>query len=68
MLTVRLTHEHRRLVEGIAKQQGVTSAEVVERALNDCLAAQVDPDETLRATFGVVGSVKHPNRDAWQRA
>lgn len=64
---IYLTEEQRRRIDGMAKAEGVTLAEVVRRALDAYLATEADPSAALAATFGADPDVRAPRRDEWDR-
>ena len=64
---IYLTDEQRRRIDQMASAEGVTMAEVVRRALDRYLAAEPDPAEALRATFGADPAAEPPDRRAWDR-
>ena len=65
---VYLTEHQRRRIDEIVRTEGVTLAEVVRRALDTYLAADVDPGPALGATFGADPDARAPSRDDWDRA
>jgi hypothetical protein len=65
---VYLTEDQRRMIDDIAKSEGITLAEVVRRALDSYLNAERDATVALAATFGVDPEARRPNRDEWDRA
>lgn len=66
---VYLTKEQRRRIDRLADREGVTLAEVVRRALDVYLDAELpDPTAALAATFGAAPDVTVPGRDEWDRA
>jgi hypothetical protein len=65
---VYLTDQQRRMIDEIAKAEGITLAEVVRRALDSYLNAERDAAIALAATFGADPDARAPNRDEWDRA
>jgi hypothetical protein len=65
---VYLTEEQRRMIDEVAKAEGVTLAEVVRRALDSYLDAERDAALTLASTFGSDPDARAPSRDEWDRA
>lgn len=65
---VYLTEEQRRMIDEVAKAEGVTLAEVVRRALDSYLDAERDAALTLASTFGSDRDARAPSRDEWDRA
>ncbi len=64
---VYLTTEQRRLIDEIARAEGVSLAEVVRRALDVYLGTARDPGPALAATFGADPEAAAPSRDEWVR-
>ena len=65
---VYLTADQRRMIDEVAKAEGVTLAEVVRRALDAYLDAERDAALTLASTFGSDPDARTPSRDEWDRA
>ena len=65
---VYLTEDQRRVIDEIARAEGVTLAEVVRRALDAYLGAERDAVAALAATFGADPKAGAPSRDEWDRA
>ena len=64
---IYLSEEQRRRIDGIAKSEGLTMAEVVRRAVDRYLMEDVDPATALTATFGADPDARVPSRDEWSR-
>ena len=64
---VYLTEDQRRMIDEIARAEGVTLAEVIRRALDVYLDAERDPAPVLAATFGAAPDADVPSRDEWER-
>jgi hypothetical protein len=64
---VYLTENQRRMIDEIARAEGVTLAEVIRRALDVYLSADRDPAPALAATFGAAPDAHVPSRDEWER-
>lgn len=64
---VYLTQEQRRLIDEIARAEGVTLAEVVRRALDAYLSVERDASAALASTFGADPDARGPDRDEWDR-
>ena len=64
---VYLTEDQRRMIDEIARAEGVTLAEVIRRALDVYLDAERDPAPLLAATFGAAPDADVPSRDEWER-
>jgi predicted DNA-binding protein len=64
---VYLTEEQRRRIDALMASEGVTMAEVIRRALDAYLEAEVEPASALAATFGGDPTVSVPSRDEWDR-
>jgi len=64
---VYLTENQRRMIDEIARAEGVTLAEVIRRALDVYLNADRDPAPVLAATFGAAPGAHVPSRDEWER-
>lgn len=64
---VYLTEEQRRMIDEIARAEGVTLAEVIRRALDVYLGVERDPAPALAATFGADLDARAPSRDEWDR-
>lgn len=64
---VYLTDDQRRLIDEIAKTEGVTLAEVVRRALDAYLAAERDATAALASSFGADPDARVPSRAEWDR-
>lgn len=62
-----LTEEQRRRIDRIAREKGVTMAEVIRTALDDFLGDDDDPAAALSATFGADPALSVPSRDEWDR-
>ena len=66
---VYLTPEQRQRIDAVAAAEGITLAEVVRRALDLYLAAEVpDPAGALSRTFGAVPDIAPPDRREWERS
>lgn len=66
---VYLTEEQRRRIDQLASSSGVTLAEIVRRALDVYLDAELpDPQPILAATFGAAPDATVPSRAEWNRA
>ncbi len=65
---VYLTAEQRRMIDEVAKAEGVTLAEVVRRALDSYLSAERDAAVVLASTFGSDPDAQAPSRGEWDRA
>ncbi len=65
---VYLTEDQRRMIDDIAKAEGITLAEVVRRALDAYLNTDRDAAVALAATFGAEPDARAPDRDEWDRA
>jgi len=65
---VYLTTEQRRMIDEIARAEGVTLAEVIRRALDVYLDTERDPAPALATTFGADPEARAPSRDDWDRA
>lgn len=65
---IYLTDEQRRRIDEMAKEMGITMAEVIRRAIDVYLASE-QPDATtaLAATFGADPAAEAPSRDEWDR-
>jgi hypothetical protein len=63
---IYLTGQQRQRINEIVAADGVTMAEVVRRALDAYLGAEVDPSTALAATFGADPEAKMPSRDEWR--
>lgn len=63
-----LTESQRRMIDEIARAEGVTMAEVVRRALDVYLDRERDPAPVLAMTFGAAPDASVPSRDEWERA
>jgi hypothetical protein len=68
---VYLTEDQRRMIDEIARAEGVTLAEVVRRALDAYLDAYLDAERdasaALASTFGADPDARSPSRDDWDR-
>ncbi|MGH7572877.1 MAG: CopG family transcriptional regulator [Gemmatimonadota bacterium] len=64
---VYLTDDQRRMIDEIARVEGVTLAEVVRRALDAYLQAERDAGAALASTFGADPEASMPSRDEWDR-
>jgi hypothetical protein len=64
---VYLTEDQRRMIDEIARAEGVTLAEVVRRALDAYLNAERDAAAALASTFGADPEARSPSRDEWDR-
>lgn len=64
---IYLSNEQRDRIDQVARAEGITMAEVVRRALDRYLAAEPDPTEALRATFGADPAAEAPDRREWDR-
>ena len=64
---VYLTNDQRRMIDEIARAEGVTLAEVVRRALDAYLNAERDAAAALASTFGADPDARTPSRDEWDR-
>lgn len=64
---VYLTEDQRRMIDEIARAEGVTLAEVVRRALDAYLNAERDAAAALASTFGADPGARSPSRDEWDR-
>jgi len=64
---VYLTENQRRMIDEIARAEGVTLAEVIRRALDVYLNADRDPAPVLAATFGAAPAAGVPSRYEWDR-
>ena len=64
---VYLTEDQRRMIDEIARAEGVTLAEVVRRALDAYLNAERDAAAALSSTFGADPDARSPSRDEWDR-
>ena len=64
---VYLTEDQRRMIDEIARAEGVTLAEVVRRALDAYLNAERDAAVALASTFGADPDARSPSRDEWDR-
>ena len=64
---VYLTEDQRRMIDEIARAEGVTLAEVVRRALDAYLSAERDAAAALASTFGADPDARSPSRDEWDR-
>ena len=64
---VYLTEDQRRMIDEIARSEGVTLAEVVRRALDAYLNAVPDAAAALASTFGADPEARSPSRDEWDR-
>jgi hypothetical protein len=64
---VYLTEDQRRMIDEIARVEGVTLAEVVRRALDAYLNAERDATADLASTFGADPDARSPSRDEWER-
>lgn len=65
---VYLTQEQRQRIDGLAKAQGVTMAEIIRRALDSYIEEESpDPALALAATFGAVSDASAPSRAEWDR-
>jgi hypothetical protein len=64
---VYLTDDQRRMIDEIARAEGVTLAEVVRRALDAYLNAERDAALALASTFGADPDARSPSRDEWER-
>jgi hypothetical protein len=65
---IYLTAEQRRRIDELAKEMGITMAELIRRALDRYLQSeQLDAALTLAATFGADPQAEAPNRDEWDR-
>ena len=64
---VYLTEDQRRMIDEIARAEGVTLAEVVRRALDAYLNAERDAAAALASTFGADPDARPPSRDEWDR-
>lgn len=60
---IYLTDDQRRRIDQIAEAEGLTTAEVVRRAVDDDLDVEV----ALSATCGAAPGAQIPSRDDWQR-
>jgi hypothetical protein len=66
-MQIYLTELQRRRIDQVAKARGVTTAEIVRRALDAYLAADLDLPDVLAATFAAVPDASLPSRDEWDR-
>ena len=64
---VYLTEDQRRMIDEIARAEGVTLAEVVRRALDAYLNAERDAAAALTSTFGADPDARSPSRGEWGR-
>ena len=65
---VHLTPEQSEHIDEIASVEGVTSAEIVQRALDAYLSSHsLDATSVLERTFGTVPDICAVSRDEWQR-
>jgi hypothetical protein len=64
---VYLTEDQRRMIDEIARAEGVTLAEVVRRALDAYLNVERDAAAALASTFGADPDARLPSRDEWDR-
>ncbi len=64
---VYLTEEQRRRIDRIARERGVTMAEVIRAALDEYLGDEADASAALAATFGAIPDLAVPSRDEWER-
>ena len=64
---IYLTEEQRTRIDKMSEAEGIPMAEVVRRALDQYLGADVDAAEALRSTFGAAPDAASPSRDEWQR-
>ena len=64
---VYLTEEQRSRADELARERGVSMAEIVRRALDAYLEADIDPVTALNATFGADPDATAPSRDEWAR-
>jgi hypothetical protein len=65
---VYLTEEQRRMIDDLAKAEGVTLAEVVRRALDSYFNSERDAAVALASTFGADSDARAPSRAEWDRA
>lgn len=64
---VYLTEDQRRMIDEIARAEGVSLAEVVRRALDAYFRAERDIAVELASTFGAAPDAATPTRDEWDR-
>ena len=65
---VSLTEEQLRRADLAAASKGITTSELVQRAIDDYLAAdEPNAEHALETTFGAAPDVAVPSRDDWQR-
>jgi len=65
---IYLSERQRKLIDRIAKSEGVSVAEVVGRALDADLISAVEPGDALQESFGALPDVEVPWRDGWPRS
>ena len=66
---VYLTAAQRERIDALADAEGVTTADIVQRALDAYLqAGSGDPEAALARTHGAATDVAEPSRDEWQRS
>jgi len=65
---VYLTEDQRRMIDEVAKTEGVTLAEVVRRALDSYLNAERGAALSLASMFGADPDARTPSREEWDRA
>lgn len=64
---IYLTEEQRRRIDQVAEAEGLAMAEVIRRALDEYLGAELDARTALAQTFGADPTASVPTRDEWQR-
>lgn len=64
---IYLTAEQRRRIDQLTAAEGVPMAEVIRRALDEYLDAELDASTVLAQTFGADPDAEAPSRDAWRR-
>ena len=65
---VYLTRDQRRQIDGRARRERKTMAEVVRDAVDHYLAGdEATAEEALRTTFGRLPALETPPRDEWSR-
>lgn len=64
---VYFSAEQRERIDRVAAAEGITMAELVRRAVDDYLDAEVDAEAALAATFGAAPEAIAPSRDEWAR-
>lgn len=64
---IYFTEEQRDRIDRAAAARGITMAELVREAVDEYLSDEIDPAETLAATFGAAPEAAAPSRDDWHR-